>query len=277
MEPGVDDVCDGDLLGRGGMKIESTTILGVPVAAATMEQTLEVIEYAIDTHKQIYHVVVNAAKLVNMRRNPALCRSVLEADLINADGQAVVWASCLFGKRLPERVTGIDLMHHLAQRASERGYRIYFLGARKEVVREVVRRYGKKYGAGVIAGYHDGYFGSGDEDSVVREIAASGANILFVAMNSPKKEIFLSTHRKTLRNVSFIMGVGGSFDVIAGVIRRAPVILQQLGLEWFFRFLQEPRRMWKRYLVTNVFFVYYLITDWLKRAFARRVWSAPLS
>ena len=111
----------------------------------------------------------------------------------------------------------------------------------------------------MIAGYRNGYFNSDEEKDIVEEITNSGANILFVAITSPKKEIFLNRYKEDLKCINFIMGVGGSFDVIAGKVKRAPILAQKLGLEWLYRLFQEPRRMWKRYLVGNLKFIYIII------------------
>jgi N-acetylglucosaminyldiphosphoundecaprenol N-acetyl-beta-D-mannosaminyltransferase len=116
------------------------------------------------------------------------------------------------------------------------------------------------YGEQIIAGFCNGYFKKEDDEAVAKQIADSGADILFVAMGSPRKEIFLNTY-KCIINVPFIMGVGGSFDVVAGFVKRAPIWMQRNCLEWFYRFIQEPRRMWKRYLTTNSVFIYLVVRE----------------
>lgn len=190
-----------------------------------------------------------------MNRNPELRASVLGANLINADGMAVVWASRLLRRPLPERVTGCDLMENLVDRAAERGYKVFFLGAKQDVLEGTVNTYMKKHDRSILAGMHNGYFTPEEAPTIARMIAASEADILFVAMTSPLKEIFLDTYKRELSNVSMIMGVGGSFDVVAGKVKRAPVWMQDVGLEWFYRFAQEPGRTWKRYLVGNARFL----------------------
>lgn len=231
------------------------SICDIPVDVISMKESLDLIENSIVKRQYLHHVVINAAKIVNAQHDPALKASIVNCDLINADGQAVVWASRILNRALPERVAGIDLMEMLVKRASLRGFRIFLLGAREEIVRKVARKYQVLYGSGIIAGFRNGYFRSDEEESVASEIAASGADILFVAMSSPRKEIFLEKYKHIIRT-PFIMGVGGSFDVVSGSIRRAPLFMQQLGLEWFFRLIQEPGRMWKRYLIGNTKFIY---------------------
>ena len=238
--------------------------LNIPIDAITMQETLERVERAIVANKQIHHTVVNAGKVVLMQTDKELKESVIGADIINADGKAVVWAANFLGKKIPERVAGIDLMEELVQRSFEKGYRSFFFGAKEEVVTKLVDIYKKQYSNDIIAGYRNGYYDKSQEENIANKIADSGSSILFVAMTSPKKEIFLNTYKKQLQNINFIMGVGGSFDVIAGKIKRAPIWMQDLGLEWFYRFLQEPRRMWKRYLVGNSKFIWLVFKAYLK-------------
>jgi len=230
-------------------------ILGTPVDNLTMDETLSRIATAIDNGEHIHHTVVNAGKLVLMDENPELRESVVNADIINADGQAVVWASKIFGQPLKERVAGIDLMQNLVEMAHRKAYKIYFFGAKEETLKKMIGIISEKYSADVIAGWRNGYFKKEEEQQIAQDIADSGANILFVAISSPVKENFLYQNREVLRKVNFIMGVGGSFDVVAGYVKRAPVWMQKTGLEWLYRVYQEPRRMFKRYLVGNWKFI----------------------
>ena len=230
-------------------------ILNTTIHDLTMKETLQEVDKTIEHGEQLHHVVVNAGKIVAMQHDLQLRKSVNESDLINADGQAVVWASRVLGKPLKERVAGIDLMVNLVRLAAEKKYKIFFFGAKEEVVSEVVQKYSKQYSPEIIAGYRNGYFKKEEERNIAKEISNSGANILFVAITSPTKENFLYENKKLLDKVNFVMGVGGSFDVVAGKVKRAPVWMQNFGLEWFYRFIQEPKRMWKRYLIGNSKFI----------------------
>src|SRR5690554_111167 len=156
-----------------------------------MSETLGFIKSRIDNKEFTQHVVVNAGKIVSMQDDEALRKSVLEADMINADGMSVVWASRFLGKALPARVAGIDLMLELVKMSFEKGYKCYFFGAKQAVVEAVVNEFSEKYSPDIIAGYRNGYFGEKEEVQVANDIAASGADMLFVAMSSPKKEIFV--------------------------------------------------------------------------------------
>ena len=239
--------------------------LDIPIDAISMSDTLRQIELAIQFKKQIHHTVVNAGKIVLMQQDKALKDSVLNADIINADGQAVVWASKLLGFRIPERVAGIDLMQNLVKLSYLNNYKCFFLGARQEIILKVIKNYTQSFNSNIIAGFRNGYFNENDELQIAKDISESGANILFVAISSPKKEIFLNKYKHHLSSVNFIMGVGGSFDVVAGKVKRAPKWMQNFGLEWFYRFYQEPTRMWRRYLIGNVKFIWLVIKAYFTR------------
>jgi len=243
------------------MSIQINKFLNTSIHNLSMNETLSIIGDAINQKKQIHHVVVNAGKIVALQKDKQLRESVNNSDLINADGQAVVWASKILNKPLKERVAGIDLMMNLVQFAAKNNHKIFLFGAKEEVVNKVAEMYSSKYGKNIIAGYRNGYFKKEDEPSIAKEIADSGAQMLFVAITSPIKENFLYNHRALLKEVNFIMGVGGSFDVIAGVTKRAPDWMQKIGLEWFYRFLQEPKRMWKRYLIGNSKFILLVLKE----------------
>ena len=238
-------------------------VLGVPIDRLTMGETLQRVEEAIARRSRLQIGVVNAAKLVNMDRDPLLRQDVLGSDLILADGASVVWASRLLGDPLPERVAGIDLMLGILERGASKGWRIYCLGATREVLERSTERMLADFPGIQIVGRRDGYFGAAEEEGVARDIAAARPDVLFVAMTSPKKENFLGRWSKTL-DVPVCHGVGGSFDVVAGKVRRAPVAWQRLGLEWLYRTIQEPRRLAKRYFVTNAAFSARVLSERLR-------------
>lgn len=228
--------------------------LNTYVDALTMEQTLVKIEDSIKNREYIQHVVINASKINLMQKNKELTEIINECPIINADGQSIVWASRFLGNPIPERVAGIDIFTELIKISAEKGYRPYFFGATEEVVTEVIRKFKEQYPKLKIAGYRNGYFKDEESKSIAEDIRKSDADILFVAFSSPKKEFWIREHMEIMK-IPFAMGVGGSFDVIAGKTKRAPVWMQKLGLEWFYRFIQEPRRMFKRYIIGNLKFV----------------------
>jgi N-acetylglucosaminyldiphosphoundecaprenol N-acetyl-beta-D-mannosaminyltransferase len=231
--------------------------MGIKMHAWTMSKTVAEIRTRISYGLFTQHVVVNVAKIVNMGRDSKLLNSVESCDIINIDGMGVVWGASFLGCNIPERVAGVDLFHNLLEMAGVEKYPVYLLGAKQDVLEKAVENIEKDFPQLEIAGYHHGYFWD-DEQKVVEDISRSGARLLFVAISSPKKENFISHWREKL-GVDFVMGVGGTFDVVAGKSKRAPVFMQKAGLEWFHRLLQEPRRMWKRYLFTNTVFAVKLL------------------
>jgi N-acetylglucosaminyldiphosphoundecaprenol N-acetyl-beta-D-mannosaminyltransferase len=245
--------------------MQRITLMGCQIDNLSMEDTLEKVEGFIQSGKPHQHVVVNVDKLVKASRDESLRRVINECALVNADGMPVVWASRLLGMPLKERVAGIDLFEALMRRAADKGWRVFLLGAREEVVLAVRDAYLRKYPQLQIAGWRNGYWsGEHEEAEVVEQIRASRADLLFVAISSPKKEVFLGLHQAAMR-IPFAMGVGGTFDVAMGRIRRAPRWMQQSGLEWLFRFMQEPRRLFRRYFIDDMAFIWLLIKEAARR------------
>jgi N-acetylglucosaminyldiphosphoundecaprenol N-acetyl-beta-D-mannosaminyltransferase len=228
-------------------------ILGVEIDRLDMDATVRRCAELIDSGGPVQHVAVNVAKIVALRDDERLREIVEQCDLVSVDGQPVVWASKLLRDPLPERVAGIDLMFRLLALAEKRDYRVFVLGAKQEVLETAVARLAERYPRLTIAGYHHGYFADEESAAVCETVRAAEPHILLVAMSSPRKEYWLADHAAKL-GVPFSMGVGGSIDVVAGLTNRAPDVMQRLGLEWFYRFIQEPRRLGPRYLRTNARF-----------------------
>lgn len=231
-------------------------ILNTYVNAISMEETVTEVERIIKTGKPTQHVVINALKVNLMNENAELQKIVNSCPLINADGASIIWAAKKLGIPLKERVAGIDLFENLVKMAAEKGYKIYLFGAKEEVVQKVKKTFEEQYPSLQIVGVRNGYFSEDDEPEIVKEMAESGADMMFVAFSSPKKEFWVNKYLNNL-HIPFVMGVGGSFDVVAGVTARAPKWMQDHSLEWFYRFIQEPRRLWGRYVIGNCKFVAY--------------------
>lgn len=240
------------------------SFFGVNLDILTMSETLKKISEFIESKQITQHVVVNVAKLVYAQKDKELRDIINTCPLINVDGAGVILGAKFLGVDIPERVAGIDLMDKLIEYSAQKGYKPYFFGAQEEIVKKVVDIYQEKYPQLQIAGYRNGYYNEAEESELVENIKNSKADILFVAMGSPKKELFLSKYSKVME-VPFTMGVGGSFDVVAGKVKRAPLWIQKLHSEWLYRLIQEPRRMWKRYFVTNLIFARMLIKELVKQ------------
>ena len=245
-------------------ELPSTRVAGVPVHELDLEASLDLIDQFIADGTPHYNVAINAAKVVKFHHDATLRTAIEKAHLLTADGKPVVWASRLLGHPLPGRVNGTDLMEALLDRAASRGHSVYFFGAKQEIVETCVAKTRKLYPTLRIAGYRNGYFSQEDESAIVADIAASRPDILFLGFGTPRKEYFMNTHYRALQ-VPFVMGVGGTFDVLAGLTKRAPRWMQNSGLEWFFRFTQEPRRMWKRYLIGNSQFIALVAKEYILR------------
>jgi N-acetylglucosaminyldiphosphoundecaprenol N-acetyl-beta-D-mannosaminyltransferase len=238
--------------------------IGAPMHLITMDETLSLALQAMAEKRPLHHTVVNVAKVVTMTSNEELKRDVASADIINIDGMGVVWGARLLGVAVPERVAGIDLMQRLFGLCAQHGFRPFLLGADPHVLSNTLARLSREYPRLEIAGYADGYFAPEDERRIVDQINDARTDCLFVAMPTPRKERFLARYREELQ-ASFVMGVGGSFDVYGGKVRRAPTVVQEMGFEWLYRVAQEPRRLWRRYYDTNTRFVALLWREYGKR------------
>jgi N-acetylglucosaminyldiphosphoundecaprenol N-acetyl-beta-D-mannosaminyltransferase len=239
-------------------------VLGISLDALTMARAVTRCTDAVERGGYLSVGVVNAAKIVAMRRDEQLRRAVAGCGMVLADGQAVVWASRLLGSPLPERVAGIDLFHELLGQAAARGYRVYFLGARPDVLPAAVTEAVRRYPGLIVAGASDGYFRAEEDPAVAAKIRRVHPDLLFLGMGSPRKELFLSEWGASTR-ASVVHGVGGSFDILAGITRRAPVWWQDHGLEWLYRACQEPGRLGRRYLATNPAFLGLVARELVRR------------
>lgn len=242
--------------------MDRINVLGLPLDALDMPTSVERCHALIESRGH-QHVVLNASKAVMAETDPALRDIISSCSLINADGQSIVWAARFLGKPVPERVAGIDLMDELVAASVTTGHTVYLLGAHELVVKQVRD---SLISRGVhVVGYRNGYWDSSEEAQVVDSIAETRPDILFVAMPSPRKEFFLAKYLHRL-DVGLAFGVGGSFDIIAGKTKRAPLWMQRIGCEWLYRLLQEPRRMLKRYVVGNLKFIRLVGRHWLRES-----------
>lgn len=241
-----------DVIGNLGLP-SRVEVMGVSVDPWTMGQTVAAAEALVDAGLFAHLIGVNADKLLQMRNDPWMDACVRRCEVVNADGASMVVAARRLGVDIPERVAGIDLMWELCSLSKRRGYPVYLLGAKAGVVAKAVSVLTGRYPGLEICGFRDGYFGDGEFDSVAGEVASSGARVVFVGITSPKKERLIERFRE-LGMAGAYVGVGGSFDVVSGDIPRAPLWMQRANLEWLFRMIQEPRRLFGRYAVGNAKF-----------------------
>jgi N-acetylglucosaminyldiphosphoundecaprenol N-acetyl-beta-D-mannosaminyltransferase len=235
-------------------------VAGCPVDRISLDEAVRELTRRIEKRRRTHVVFVNAAKVVQFRKSPELRDAMTRADLLLADGVPVVWASRLQDSSLPGRVNGTDLMERMLGVSVVHGFRVYLLGAEAVVLEHAIAAVRNRYPGIEIAGYRHGYFSRDDEPEIVRQINESRADLLFLGISTPTKELWGDSNLSSL-NVAVCQGVGGSFDVLAGTVRRAPGWMQRGGLEWFFRLWQEPRRLWRRYLITNSAFTWLVFGD----------------
>ncbi|MDN3185220.1 WecB/TagA/CpsF family glycosyltransferase [Enterococcus faecalis] len=218
----------------------------------SLNETVQEILNRIKNDEIIEHIGVNSNKIVLLNNDIQLKKIIQSADIINADGISVVKAVRFLKGIKIERVTGIDTMNELIKHAEKENISVYFLGSKPEVLEKMVAKIHQGYPKLNILGYHHGYFNN--EREVVDRIKNVRPDMLFVGITSPYKEYFIHKYKYEL-NAKLLMGVGGSFDVLSGNLKRAPKWMQLAGLEWFFRFIQEPKRLFKRYCIENIIFL----------------------
>ncbi len=229
-------------------------ILDTIIDVLDMNQTIDLVDKYVQKKIPLHLVGVNADKINELNTNNRLKQIVNSCGIINADGASVILASKFLGKPLPERVAGIDLMEHLIKLSEQKGYSIYLLGAKQEVVEKTAQVLKKKYQNIKIVGIHNGYFNESDWPQISEEIKVKNPNFIFVGITSPLKE-YLVEYLQNDGNDGVFMGVGGSFDVISGEIPRAPKWIQKINMEWMFRVIHEPKRLFKRYFIGNWKFI----------------------
>lgn len=241
--------------------IEKINILGIEVDRVSMSSAMERFAAMMETPGCSQIVTPNSEILVNAAKDEALARLIAEADLVIPDGIGLVYASKILGKPLTERVTGIDFAETAIGWAAQHGHSVYFLGSKpdagmgdgKSVALLAAEKKKEQFPQLIVAGVRDGYFKQEDEEALVAEINASGADFLCVALGSPKQEYFISKYKEKL-SVRAAIGIGGSLDVWAGVLARAPEFYRKHGLEWLYRFVQEPSR-YKRMAALPLFMI----------------------
>jgi N-acetylglucosaminyldiphosphoundecaprenol N-acetyl-beta-D-mannosaminyltransferase len=235
---------------------ERIEILGCPFDAITEDATINLVfDWIKEPERKSHHIItVNVAILMMAKDDPKLQNAIDKADLVVVDGKPLVWTSKWLSAPVPEKVSGVDLMRRLLEEGDRRGLRIFLLGTtqeRLEVLERVIRA---RYPGVTIAGARNGYFKAPDYPAITKMIRESKADLLLVGMPAPFKEIWCEDHRDELATPA-MLGVGGAFDVMAGFVPRAPRLMQEAGMEWFWRLAMEPKKLWKRYLVTNSAFL----------------------
>lgn len=246
------------------MQRQIINIFDTSIDNVTMEESIKYIEYLINNKKNAYVVTPNVDHIVKIQKDSLFKEIYENADLVLADGVPVVWASKLLKKPLKEKVSGSDLFPELCKFAAEKGYSVFFLGAAPGVVDTASEKLKQAYPSLKVVGTYSPSYGfeKNEEESnkIVEMIKESKPDILFIGVGAPKQEKWVYKY-KNKYNVPVSLGIGASFDFIAGNINRAPKWMQKCGLEWFYRFCQEPKRLFKRYFVEDAVFIKLLLEE----------------
>ncbi len=203
-----------------------------------------------------YVCICNVHSIVTAWQSPEFQLVLNEADMVTPDGAPVAWALRAMGHKSQARINGPDLMWRICERASQRDVRVFLYGSTEETVHRLIRKLADAFPSLIVAGYHCPPFRpqtQAEDEAVVKQIRDSDAGIVFLSLGCPKQERWIAEHRRRIDAVT--LGVGAAFDYHAGTVRRAPPWMQRNGLEWVYRLSQEPRRLWRRYLVTNTLFI----------------------
>lgn len=233
------------------MILEDVRILGLKVHNVNMAVSLDFVENALQKEGLSRIITLNAEIAYGAHDNEELCALINSADLVTPDGTGILWAAGRYGTVIKERVCGIDLLLALMERYNNNSYGFYFLGAKADVAKLASENIRAQYPHLRYCGYHDGYFGKENSEAMAEEIAATGADILIVAMGAPFQDQWIARYGEAC-GVKVAIGVGGSLDVISGTVKRAPKIFRHLRLEWLYRLLTDFSR-WKRVLALPKF------------------------
>jgi N-acetylglucosaminyldiphosphoundecaprenol N-acetyl-beta-D-mannosaminyltransferase len=243
-------------------------LFGLPFDSLTMAETLEAIEALIARKRPAVIFTPNVQRLVAAHRDPSIQDIYRRADLLLADGMPLYWASRLLKKGLKERVAGSDLIFTFSERASQKGYKVFLLGAAPGVAARAAERLTARYPGLKVAGTYSPPLGFERDDREIGKVEGllktTQPDLLFLALGLPKEERFLWKNRDRIP-VPVSIGVGASIDFAAGEVRRAPRWVQRIGFEWLFRLFQDPGRLWKRYLVSNSYFFFLLVKEFISR------------
>jgi len=250
------------------MDIKTVNILGTGFSRINMEDTLKTIEKFITNGRKSQVCVTNAYSLVLMQKDKAFKDVTNSASLVVTDGKPLIWISKLYGESIPERVAGSDLVCELCRISAIKGYKLFFLGSSPATLKKIVENLKKMFPflriTGVCSPSFKKEFSVRENEKMIALINKAEPDVLFVGLGAPKQEKWIEKHKDELQ-VPVSIGVGAAFDFIAGTVKRAPNWMQRCGLEWLFRLIQEPRRLWKRYLIGNTIFIWLVFRELVKK------------
>lgn len=228
------------------------TIVDIPFSTRGFDETIDELTDRIRTQTRTHVVTANPEVVMNAHDKPEF-KSILQQAYVVPDGIGIVYAARLLGKPIKERVAGVDLLEALMHRADQHGWKVYLLGGSAEVNSETAKILASRYPGAHIVGNRDGFFSPQQEAEIVAEISRLKPDLLFVALGSPRQDEFIAAHWHAWQ-VRLAMGVGGSFDVISGKVKRAPKMWQKLHLEWLYRLLSQPSRLRRQVAIPRFLF-----------------------
>ena len=244
--------------------MKQISAFGIRIHPLSKQDFLAIINDGINKKQQIIQSGVNASSIVELNHSGDLKAAYNECDLVNIDGMSLVWALRYFGYKIPERVACPDLAEAVLRLAETNNYSVFLLGASEENLLSAINNISLSYPNLKISGYRNGYFAPEDENQIANMIDQSRAHILLLGLPSPQKELFVKAHKDKL-HVNYFLGVGGFFDILSGSKKRAPLWMQSSGLEWFYRFIQEPLRLLDRYFLGNLKFIRLVVLEKVKQ------------
>lgn len=241
---------------------QKINIWGINICPYEKKYFIEIIDLHIksQTGKPLHISAINPETLAHASKNKELYNSIKSSDLINVDNYFVFLVLRILGKKIPERVATPDLFEEMLRLSEKNNYSIYILGSKEDVLLKAIENIKSEYPAIKIVGFRDGYYSREQEEDVVLEIKSKQVDMLFVAMSSPYKEIFINRYKNNL-DVQVLLGVGGAIDVKAGIVKRAPLFIREIGLEGFHRSLQNPMNYGKRYFTLYPLFLKLVLSD----------------
>lgn len=245
-----------------GKPFPATDVFDVAVSRMNMEETLDYLVAAAERGTSMHVITANPIMLMDAISDPLFMDTMQQADLVVPDGAGLVWAAGYLGSSVKERVAGFDLLHGLLQEGQNYGWRVYLLGTTADIVRAAADKISQQYPGITIAGYRDGFFSAEQDEEVIAAVTAASPHLLFVARSGATQDPWIAKHRHQLQ-VPIMMGVGGSFDVIAGKLKRAPIWMQRIGLEWLYRLVKQPSRFGRMLALPR--FVWQVIRERRKR------------
>ncbi len=230
------------------------SILGYPLDLVNMESALDIAENYIKSAKSAHIITLNPEMIMQSANNPVLDEAIKNAELIIPDGIGIILTLRKLGIYNIEQLPGIEFSYNLIQKCVKNNYRVGFLGASKEVIECMIQEFTSKHPSMNIVFVRDGYFNTEQELGIVEDLKSSGVQVLFVALGVPKQELWIKKYKEVL-DTTVMVGVGGSFDVWAKKVKRAPLFFRKIGLEWFFRLISQPSRFSRMFPVLPLFFI----------------------